>query len=70
MVDIKTLLKITMDSQSSDLHLTVDSPPVLRIDAVTSELTIWKEVSKATNPTTAKTKRPTNAIGYRNTITK
>ncbi|MFC1514520.1 type IV pilus twitching motility protein PilT [Candidatus Omnitrophota bacterium] len=32
MVDIKTLLKITMDHESSDLHLTVDTPPVLRIN--------------------------------------
>ena len=32
MIDIKSLLKITMENSSSDLHLTVDSPPVLRID--------------------------------------
>ena len=32
MVDIKSLLKLTMEVEASDLHLTVNSPPVLRID--------------------------------------
>lgn len=32
MLDIKNLLKITMEKEASDLHLTEDTPPVLRID--------------------------------------
>ena len=32
MVNINTLLKLTQDQGASDLHLTVDMPPVLRID--------------------------------------
>jgi twitching motility protein PilT len=31
-VDIKTLLKTTIDKEASDLHLIVGSPPVIRID--------------------------------------
>jgi twitching motility protein PilT len=32
MVNINTLLKLTMEKGASDLHITVNSPPVLRID--------------------------------------
>jgi len=32
MVDIKSLLRLTMELNASDLHLTVNSPPILRID--------------------------------------
>ena len=32
MVDMRTLLKITMEANASDLHLTENTPPVLRID--------------------------------------
>ncbi|MBN2120120.1 MAG: type IV pilus twitching motility protein PilT [Candidatus Omnitrophica bacterium] len=31
-MDIKNLLKLTMEKNASDLHLTVNSPPVLRVD--------------------------------------
>jgi twitching motility protein PilT len=32
MININTLLKLTMEKGASDLHITVNSPPVLRID--------------------------------------
>ncbi|MDD5194492.1 MAG: type IV pilus twitching motility protein PilT [Candidatus Omnitrophica bacterium] len=32
MLNINTLLKLTMEKGASDLHLTVDTPPILRID--------------------------------------
>ncbi len=32
MLDMKTLLKLTVEKKASDLHLTVDLPPQLRID--------------------------------------
>ncbi|MBU2102474.1 MAG: type IV pilus twitching motility protein PilT [Candidatus Omnitrophota bacterium] len=32
MVNINTLLKLTMEKRASDLHITVNTPPVLRID--------------------------------------
>lgn len=32
MLNINTLLKLTMEKGASDLHITVDSPPILRID--------------------------------------
>lgn len=31
-MDIKTLLELTMEKEASDLHFTVNSPPILRID--------------------------------------
>ncbi|MBD3246779.1 MAG: PilT/PilU family type 4a pilus ATPase [Candidatus Omnitrophica bacterium] len=32
MVDITSLLKLTIEKKASDLHITVDRPPILRID--------------------------------------
>jgi twitching motility protein PilT len=32
MIDMGTLLRMSMEKNASDLHITVDSPPVLRID--------------------------------------
>ena len=32
MVSINDLLKLTQESQASDLHITVGNPPVIRID--------------------------------------
>jgi twitching motility protein PilT len=33
-MEIEKLLRLTVDNHASDMHLTVDSPPVLRIDGV------------------------------------
>jgi twitching motility protein PilT len=32
MVNINSLLKLTMERQASDLHITVNSSPIIRID--------------------------------------
>lgn len=44
MVDMNTLFKQTMDDEASDLHLTVNSPPILRIDGKL-HLTEYPELS-------------------------
>ena len=46
MVDIKMLLKTTIESNASDLHLTVDSPPLLRINGDLRALPGTEPVSK------------------------
>ena len=32
MIDLRELLKLTIDSKASDLHLTENCPPILRVD--------------------------------------
>jgi len=48
-VDLKELLKLSIQKKASDLHLTENSPPVLRIDGklvLTEEKTLTKEELK------------------------
>ena len=33
-MEIRELLDIVVESKASDLHLTVDEPPILRIDGI------------------------------------
>lgn len=40
MITINELLKLTMDKQASDLHITVNQPPILRIDGTLYNMTL------------------------------